>query len=102
MNSSLQEPTLECVNYKYVDNNFYKYRFDTRKVEKVLGKFIRNPEYTTVQIAVDCTDAQLVDHEITITLNENKKYGEKSIVKRKEKFQILKLKNLLIKSFIQG
>lgn len=102
MNSSLQEPTLECVNYKYVDNNFYKYRFDTRKVEKVLGKFIRNPEYTTVQIAVDCTDAQLIDHEITLTLNENKKYGEKSIVKRKEKFQILKLKNLLIKSFIQG
>jgi hypothetical protein len=97
MNQNLQKLSIDCV-----DSNVYRYVYDTRKVEKVPGKFIRNTEYTTAQIAVDCDDIELIDHEINLVLNEDKKYGSKKIIKTKEKFQILKLKNLLIKSFVQG
>lgn len=91
MDKNLQESTLQ-----YVENDFYKYIFDTKKIEKIPSKFIRNTDYTTAQIAVDCESVEFIDHEITVTLDEDKEY------KSKNKFQILKLKNLLIKSFKQN
>jgi hypothetical protein len=97
MEEDLQELTVQ-----YVENNFYKYICDTKKIEKIPSKFIRNTDYTSAQIAVDCEDIEFIDHEINITLNEDKKYGSKNIVKTKQKFQILKLKNLLIRSFDRG
>lgn len=97
MDKNLQELTAQ-----HIENDFYKYVFDTKKIEKIPSKFIRNTDYTTAQIAVDCESVEFIDHEITITLNEDEKYGSKKIVKTKNKFQILKLKNLLIKSFKSG
>ena len=91
MDKNLQESTLQ-----YLENDFYFYIFDTNKIEKIPSKFTRNIQYTTAQIAVDCEDVEFIDHEITITLDEDKKYESKN------KFQILKLKNLLIKSFKEG
>lgn len=91
MDESLEESTLQ-----YLEDDFYFYIFDTKKIEKIPNKFTRNIQYTTAQIAVDCEDVEFIDHEITITLDEDKKYESKN------KFQILKLKNLLIKSFKEG
>lgn len=97
VDKNLQELTLQ-----YIENDFYKYVFDTKKIEKIPSKFTRNTDYTTAQIAADCESIEFIDHEITITLNENENYGSKRVIKTKNKFQILKLKNLLIKSFEVG
>lgn len=96
------DENLQKLPIDYVDDSVYRYISDTKKIEKVPGKFIRNTEYTTAQIAVDCEDVEFIDYQISLTLNEDKKYGSKNIVKTEQKFQILKLKNLLIKSFNQG
>ena len=101
----LPEETLEEIMQQEppsYDDNFLRYMVHAEKLEKITGKFVRNPNYANVQIAVDCENAEFIDHEIAITLNENVHYGTKKLVKVKEKFQILKLKNLLIKSFDQG
>ena len=91
MDENLEESTLQ-----YLEDDFYKYVFDTKKIEKIPSKFTRNIQYTTAQIAVDCESVEFIDHQITIALDEDGKYESKNT------FQILKLKNLLIKSFKEG
>lgn len=98
-NKNELESTDQDISY---DDEFYRFNIFTKKLEKIPNKFVRNNSFANVTIARDCEEIEFIDHEIKIIKNENINYGSKKERSTKQKFQILKLKNLSIKSFYPG